>query len=223
MENKLQVFNNEMFGQVRTVLIDNEVWFVGKDIVEDLGYDSGTSYTRFVEKYRDEDDYIKVTKNTPSLFINYQELGRKGGYLINEYGVIKLCKLSPIFSEDTTKNFLKFLNISDKEIIYCRKEIEFLNILETQLKMFGFLKFERQYSKLKCGNYRIDLFLPEINIAIEYDETKHKYYTYEQQELRQKLIEEELKCSFIRVSDNKSHIENSAIVLRELMKLNKLN
>lgn len=36
--NNLQVFNNEEFGQVRTMVIDGEPWFVGKDVAEALGY-----------------------------------------------------------------------------------------------------------------------------------------------------------------------------------------
>ena len=36
--NKIQFFNNEEFGQIRTVTIDNEPWFVGKDVAEALGY-----------------------------------------------------------------------------------------------------------------------------------------------------------------------------------------
>lgn len=36
--NDLQIFKSEEFGEVRTVTIDNEPWFVGKDIAEKLGY-----------------------------------------------------------------------------------------------------------------------------------------------------------------------------------------
>ena len=36
--NELKVFENPAFGQVRTLDIDNEPWFVGKDIAEALGY-----------------------------------------------------------------------------------------------------------------------------------------------------------------------------------------
>lgn len=36
--NDLQIFNNEEFGEIRTVTIDNEPWFVGKDVAEALGY-----------------------------------------------------------------------------------------------------------------------------------------------------------------------------------------
>lgn len=35
---ELQIFNNEEFGQIRTVEIDGEIYFVGKDVTEILGY-----------------------------------------------------------------------------------------------------------------------------------------------------------------------------------------
>ena len=36
--NNLQVFKNDQFGEIRTVEIGGEPWFVGKDIAERLGY-----------------------------------------------------------------------------------------------------------------------------------------------------------------------------------------
>ena len=36
--NNLQIFKNEEFGEIRTVTIDNEPWFVGKDVATALGY-----------------------------------------------------------------------------------------------------------------------------------------------------------------------------------------
>ncbi len=38
MENKINIFENEEFGKVRTVIIDGEAWFVGKDVAVILGY-----------------------------------------------------------------------------------------------------------------------------------------------------------------------------------------
>lgn len=37
--NELQIFNSEEFGEIRTVTIDGEPWFVGKDVAEALGYE----------------------------------------------------------------------------------------------------------------------------------------------------------------------------------------
>lgn len=36
--NELEIFKNEEFGEIRTVVIENEPWFVGKDIAFVLGY-----------------------------------------------------------------------------------------------------------------------------------------------------------------------------------------
>lgn len=36
--NSLQIFNSEEFGEIRTVTIDNEPWFVGKDVAVALGF-----------------------------------------------------------------------------------------------------------------------------------------------------------------------------------------
>ena len=34
---ELQIFNSEEFGRIRSVVIDNEPWFVGNDVAKALG------------------------------------------------------------------------------------------------------------------------------------------------------------------------------------------
>ena len=36
--NNLQIFKNKEFGEIRTMAIDDEPWFVGKDVATALGY-----------------------------------------------------------------------------------------------------------------------------------------------------------------------------------------
>lgn len=36
--NELQIFNNPEFGKIRTLLLDDEPWFVGRDVAKALGY-----------------------------------------------------------------------------------------------------------------------------------------------------------------------------------------
>ena len=36
--NSIKVFNSPEFGEVRTIEINGEAWFVGKDVAEILGY-----------------------------------------------------------------------------------------------------------------------------------------------------------------------------------------
>lgn len=41
-ENSVRIFENEEFGSVRTVEVDGEIWFVGKDVAEVLGYSNSS-------------------------------------------------------------------------------------------------------------------------------------------------------------------------------------
>lgn len=51
--NELQIFENSEFGSVRTVIIDNEPFFVGKDVAEILGY--ADAYGALKKHVNDED------------------------------------------------------------------------------------------------------------------------------------------------------------------------
>ena len=53
--NELQIFNSEEFGEVRTVTIDNEPWFVGKDVALALGYSNAS---KAVSTHVEEEDRI---------------------------------------------------------------------------------------------------------------------------------------------------------------------
>lgn len=50
--NEITIFNNPEFGDVRTIMIDGEPWFVGKDVANALGYTKTDGMTRLV----DDDD-----------------------------------------------------------------------------------------------------------------------------------------------------------------------
>lgn len=74
--NDLTVFNNEEFGQVRTVTIDNEPWFVGKDVAEALGY---SNCSRDINRHVDAEDLRKYRLGT---FPSIQQM-----IVINESGL----------------------------------------------------------------------------------------------------------------------------------------
>ena len=50
--NELQIFENSEFGSVRTIIINDEPWFVASDIAKALGYRMASDLTRRIE---DED------------------------------------------------------------------------------------------------------------------------------------------------------------------------
>ena len=53
--NELQIFNNPEFGEIRTVEVDWEPWFVGKDVTLALGYSDTDQALR---KHVDEEDKL---------------------------------------------------------------------------------------------------------------------------------------------------------------------
>lgn len=79
MTSELKVFENPTFGQVRTVEIDNEPWFVGKDVAEALGYRDTSDA---LKKHVDADD--KLTRR-------FADSGQaREMYIINESGLYSL-------------------------------------------------------------------------------------------------------------------------------------
>lgn len=79
MTNEIKVFSNEEFGKVRVLNIDNEPWFVGRDVAEVLGY----SNTRdAISKHVDEEDKGVAKCDTPS--------GAQQMTIINESGMYSL-------------------------------------------------------------------------------------------------------------------------------------
>lgn len=68
--NDLQIFNNEEFGEIRTVQLNNETYFIGKDVAEALGYERATKAIQDHVDSEDKDevpiqDSIGRMQNTP--------------------------------------------------------------------------------------------------------------------------------------------------------------
>lgn len=93
--NELQIFNNEEFGKIRTVTIDNEPWFVGKDVAEALGY---TNPQKAVRDHVQEDDRGMNKMDTPS--------GRQTLAIINESGLYALIFGSKLESAKRFKHWV---------------------------------------------------------------------------------------------------------------------
>ena len=75
--NALTVFENSEFGSIRTILINDEPWFVGKDVAEALGY---LNTRKALLDHVDEEDKNTVT-------IRDGNKGNPNQTIINESGV----------------------------------------------------------------------------------------------------------------------------------------
>lgn len=93
--NELKIFKNEEFGQVRTVMIDGEPYFVGKDVAEILGYAEPRSA---ISKKVDDEDRGVAKMETPS--------GMQEMTIINESGLYSLILSSKLESAKKFKRWV---------------------------------------------------------------------------------------------------------------------
>ena len=93
--NNLQIFENEEFGQVRTVTIDGEPWFVGKDVAVALGY---SNHRDALYKHIDSEDKGESRIATPS--------GEQTMTIINESGLYSLIFGSKLESAKRFKHWV---------------------------------------------------------------------------------------------------------------------
>lgn len=96
-----------------------------------------------------------------------------------------------------------------------REEIKFFDKLEEMFDTMNIQKGIKQYNVL--DKYRIDYYMPEFRLAIEYDENGHSGYTYEQHEGRQEEIQNELCCDFIRLDNRDDIFVNIAKVFKGII------
>ena len=75
--NELQIFNSVEFGNIRTVQINNEPWFVAKDITDRLGYSNGRDA---VALHVDEEDKANVGISDGSQNRNMTVVNESGLY-----------------------------------------------------------------------------------------------------------------------------------------------
>ena len=78
----LTVFTNEEFGEVRTLMIEGEPWFVGKDVATSLGYGKGKSLANAIANHVDVEDKGVTEMMTPG--------GKQKMTIINESGLYSL-------------------------------------------------------------------------------------------------------------------------------------
>ncbi len=76
---EIQIYSNPFFGQIRTVSINDEPWFVGKNVAEVLGYQNGS---RDINRHVDEEDRRGYRIGTTS--------GTQTATIINESGLYSL-------------------------------------------------------------------------------------------------------------------------------------
>ena len=212
-QDDIQILEIQNVGKIRLKMINNQPWFVGRDVSTILGYrntskaiinhvDNENKIFIMISQYNSND---KMQYSTKTVFIN--EIGL--------FNLIFHSKTKSIKEKEEIINYFKSIGILKKYKLYSRKEINFKDKLKQALKPFG-IKIIPQF---QCLNYKIDFYIKSLNIAIEYDENDHRNYSYERHEGRQREIEKELGCRFIRISDKNTDEYNIGYVIKEIFEL----
>lgn len=93
--NELQVFKNEEFGEVRSLTLNDEPWFVGKDVADILGY---TNSRKAISDHVDDEDKGVTKCDTLG--------GKQDLTIINESGLYSLILSSKL---PTAKKFKRWV------------------------------------------------------------------------------------------------------------------
>lgn len=105
-EYKLEVFRNSEFGDLNTIVIDGEPWFIGKEVAEKLGY--GNSRQAIITNVEETDKQVFTKKS-----LNFQksiewtfEIPPRGLTFINESGLYSLILGSKLPSAKHFKHWI---------------------------------------------------------------------------------------------------------------------
>ena len=138
-QNLPTVFNHPQFGNLRTVEINGEPYFVGKDVADALGY---TNPTKAIRDHVDDDDKKMGVQNvTPSITDN---LGRvQYPTWINESGLYSLILSSKLPSAKEFKHW-----VTSEVLPSIRKTGGYVNSSQSDLFLDTYLPFADQNTRL---------------------------------------------------------------------------
>ena len=143
---KLEIFKNSEFGEIRTLEINNEPWFVGKDVAEVLGYSKARNA---ILAHVDTED----KKDAP---IQGDLGGTQNMIIINESGLYSLILSSKLPNAKAFKRWVtsEVLSAIRKHGLYAKEEL--LDNPDIAIAAFKALKEEREARKaLEAENERM--------------------------------------------------------------------
>jgi very-short-patch-repair endonuclease len=186
MENN-KIITKDYFESKVTIIIDKDkaVWFKGCDVATILGYGNSREA---MKKHIYVEDKIKFKELMSSCGVTPLN-SQPHTIFINEKGLKSLvCKSRMSKSIDLAK----LLQIDINNHKYECKESETLRAI---MKAFKGENMKEQYAVL---DYRLDLYFPTYNLAIECDEFNHKDRCPIKEKDRYDKITKKLNCKWLR-------------------------
>ena len=162
--NNIQVFENSEFGSIRTVEIDKEPFFVGKDVADILEYQNGS---RDINRHVDEEDRHKVM-----IFDGNQN---KETIVINESGLYSLVLSSKL---PTAKKFKRW--VTSEVLPAIRKTGGYIggaeNMSESEIMARAVLIGQRTIEQQKIKIQNLEVENSELSVANHVMQPKADYF-----------------------------------------------
>ena len=172
--NEMKVFTSSEFGTVRTVTIEGEPWFVGKDVAGILGYGNTRDA---ILSHVDEEDRRVIQKSENATF----EIPNRGMSLVNESGLYSLILGSKLSSAKRFKHWVtsEVLPSIRKHSAYLTPEKveEFLLNPDTIIRLATDLKNERE-ARI-AAETKIREQAPKVAFAEAVEKTKENIHVAE--------------------------------------------
>ena len=185
--------------KVHQVSLDGTPWFRAKDVAMLLGY---TNTAKAVANHIDDGDKRQFCEVCSRVLT----ANDRNTIYINESGVKRLIIKS---QKPQASELAKQLGIKE-ETRYLRKEIEIVGFVQDVLTQM-MIPFEFQK---RVANYRVDLYLPNQNLAIEIDENNRADRDPSYEQAREECVREELGCKLLRINPDASDFKLSSCVGR---------
>lgn len=238
--NELQIFKSPEFGQIRTIVKNDEVWFVGRDVAEALGYELAR---KAILDHVEKEDKEILSKN--QTFQNGTlEIPNRGLTIINESGLYSLVLSSKL---PKAKEFKRWIT---KEVIpsirkyggYITKPLNQLDILEKSIQIMKeqqrrleehdnrLAKIESNIEQIKeleqinASNWRlyfgsvtrkIAKYYPCLDMENPYQAIRHEFY---------ERLENEAHCNLnIRLKNKKERAYKAGLNKNKIKEFNKLD
>ena len=184
--------------EISCLMVNGEPWFKGVEVAKALGYKkpSVAIHKHVTHKAKPEALLGKGKTKGFEFELSTFWLPRQG---VNEL----VAKGKTIECHDmSAKSGVKV------ETRYIRKELEIVGFIQEFLTTLN-IPFEFQKTVLR---YRVDLFLPMHNIAVEIDEGGHADRDQNYEEQREQQITASLKCKFLRFNPDEPNFKISRCI-----------
>ena len=155
--NELQIFKHDGFGEIRTLEINGEPWFVGKDVASILGYSNSRDALR---KHVDEEDKGVANCDTPG--------GIQETTIINESGLYSLILSSKLPQAKAFKRW-----VTSEVLPAIRKQGSYSLGVPTNFRDALYLAYQQQVTieALETENAFKDQKIAELQPKADYLDT----------------------------------------------------